>query len=591
VTMPSDPWMAQIQAALANGAPLPAQGAPVPVGGSPLPVAPIAGPVPPPTNGPTMGILAQAQPFLSPTPAGADPFGLAGGAPPPPAPPPPPPPPQEVTAPDPSLMPPRGINVDAVPTPKPTAPAPAPSDVQFRSAGGGGIMPAREMSVRGPQQNAHLMQAFDAPMAAADNIGLRSQIQAAREEAVHEESAMQALRRQEAAQRVATHRQAELESLQADYEGQVEKLGQMHLDSNRWWANKTTGDKIGTAILAFLGGIGASDRRGNGRNLALEAIMHEADQDVASQKFDYQVQSDRAHGAQNTFALAMERYQNEDAATAAARAAARVGQMQAQWKGTDAANYADDLRARIASERERTVAAGFKFVPAQAAPGKYKMYIRGQEIPGLVSEHDAQKYSIEHGVKPAERIDEEAFKGGLSLRGKQMEIDAKRAEKSDEGSKFIAEKLQQAGVPQARAAAEQALAALNKSPGGKGEAAARFGISHSVPIGGEAAANAVMSEDANAREQAYAAFANASMKAMMGNVTESELARAQKQLGSASDPESRRRAIASTLETLNEIEQNAKAGVSPEAEQRYDSRREAATGGKAAAPTGAKKGW
>lgn len=597
MTQPTPEFLMQLGAALQNGAPLPPQNQPIALGPAPLAVQP----VPPPTNGPSLGFIQSMAPAAptGPLPLPSDPNAIASSsmsAAPPPAPS-LPNMSQETTPVDPSLMPPKGINMDALPTPQPMGPPSKPSDVEFHRKSPTGMLPAREMAIRGPQQNAHLMASFEGPAIAADEVRAQRQEQAAREGDVYEEAATRAMHRQAGVERAAVKRQAELEAMQADYEDQVSKLGQMHLDSNRWWANKSTGDKIETVLLAFLGGIGATDPKGNGRNLAFEAIMHDADKDLETQKFDYAVQKDRAQGAQNAFAIAMDRYQNEDAATAAARAGAidfmqaKLGKVAADWKGTDAANYATDMMGRLASERERTIAAGLKFVPAAAAPGKYKMFIRGQEIPGLVSEADAQKYSIEHGVKPDERMDEKKFDAGVTLGGKQMEIDAKNGEKADEGAKFIASQLQSAGVPQARAAGERALAALNKSPGGKGEAIGRFALEKGVPIGGETVSRAVMPDDANAREQAYSDFMNAAMKATFGNVTASEEVRAARSYGTTGDPAARKRSIEAVLNTLDEMERSAKAGTSPAAQDKFDKQREAASGGKAAAPPSAKKGW
>lgn len=381
-------------------------------------------PMPAPGGGPTISWLSKGAPFLdAPPPAPAnDPFGLASGTAPVQAPAPAPAPATtDAPAPvDPRLMPKPELNLDALPVPKPAPSQEAPADVQFRPVGGG-VAPAHEADIRGPRQNAHLMASFEDPLAAADRMDLRSSMQAQREADEYDIQAERAQQREEAAQKVALQRQAQMERLSQDYEDSVQKLGQMKLDGNRWWANKSTPDKIGTAILAFVGGLSVFDPKGNGRNLAYEAIMREADQDVEAQKFDYMVQGEQAKGAHNAFAMAMDRFHNEDAAAGVARAAAidfslaKLGKVQAEWKGTDAQNAADDLRARLLSERERTIATGIRFVPAAASPGKYQMIVRGQVIPGLVDEKRAQDIALEHGVKPVEKTDEILTQGGVNV--------------------------------------------------------------------------------------------------------------------------------------------------------------------------------
>jgi len=496
------------------------------------------------------------------------------------------PPPETVTPVDPSLMPPKGIDLNAVPTPAPPQPqAPVP-DVQFRGLGGGSI-PAHEAAARGPTQDAHLMASFDPPMQAAGNIDLRSNMQAAAEEAAYENQARSAMARQEAAEKVQLQRQAELEARQVDYENQVTQLGQAKIDDDRWWKKKGTGDKIGAILLSFIGGLTVMDPRGNGRNLAYEALMKEADNDVEAQKFDYMVQQDKAKNAHNAYALALEKFGSEDAAAGVARAAnidyslAKLGQMQAQWKGTDASNYADDVRARLLAERERTIAAGIKFIPAQSAPGRYQMMIRGQMAPGTFSEKDAQAAFMEHQVKPAEKYDEQTLGIGGQMAVKAMEGAGKDGV---EGAKDIAHQMQTAGIPKMRALTQAALAAMADDEGGKGEAATRVLVGTLVPFVGESAANGIMSDKANAREQALQAFANLNMNQLSGGaISPSEEGRLKKQLGSASDPAARRRALTSVMTQLDAAEKNIKAPyVGTGAAERYDR-------GAGAKPTGSAK--
>lgn len=412
-------------------------------------------------------------------PPPADPFGLASmmpppqapaAAPPPPAPPPAAPPPVDMqptpgdlgiaprpgevpSAPDP-LAAPRGVthpeNIPAPPSPQGQA---MPSDVQFRQVGGG-VRPAGEAKIVGPRQEAHLMGSFEAPLEAADRIDARSGFAAQHEADVLGIHAEQALDRQAALEQAAVRRQAEMDALRADFDDQSARLGQMKLDNNRYWASKSTPDKIGSIILAFIGGLGALGN--GGQNYAYNAMMKEMDQDIDAQKFDYMVQQDRTKGAQNAFAMAMEKYGSEDAAHGLARAAAldamiaKTTQLQASWKGVEVSNQADDLRARLMSERERTAAATLRFIPAAAAPGKYKMYVRGQEIPGLVDEKRAQDISIQHGVVPAEKVDQSMVEGGIQAQLKGQEAAAKRAEKAGEN----AVQLPNGDVIQARNAKE-----------------------------------------------------------------------------------------------------------------------------------------
>lgn len=544
--MDTNAWYQQVQAAMQNGAPQPQQ--PLMLGGQPV-FNPQAPPPPPPV------VNVNALPNAPPSPHEDPARGM-------------------------SVMPAAGMS-QAPPTPQ--APARDPQTVDFRRVMGGGMVPAREMATRGPQANAALMHGYGVREGAQENIGERSMEQAGREEGVYRAEAMEAVKRIEVADQVVAQRRAEMQELHNDYRSTIDHLAQMKVDRGRVWNNMSTGEKIGTGVLVFLAGLGG------GNNIVLQTLMRNIDEDVAAQEFSYKSGLDRAKNQQTAFAMAMDRYQSEDAARAAARAAAldythaMVNAEQARWKGVDAQNRAEELKANIVGEKETTIANGLKFMPAGIAPARYQMSVRGQVIPGLVSEDKAQSIALEHSVKPAEKIDEELVKGGIQSQIKAQELAGKKHEKTDEGARNISQQLQTAGVPQARAAAERALATLNKSEGGRVESNLRDMTPDTV-------GNMFASHDANAREQAYWAFKNAAMKAIAGNVTAGEEKRLEKQFGEAADPESRKRAIKDAMATLDSVEKNAKAGASPEAQEEFERRRLNAEGAPPAAPAAAKKG-
>jgi hypothetical protein len=448
--------------------------------------------------------------------------------------------------------------------------------VQFAPVRVGGT-PAGEAVTRGPQQQAHMLAALDAPAEAATKVDMRTELQAEREQAMYEDEANKAIDRAHAIETTALRRQGEMERAGNDYEESVAKLGTMKLDNDRLWANKTTGDKIGTILLVALGGF-ASGISG-GKNLAYEGLMKSIDQDIEAQKFDYQVAGDQVKGQQTAYGLMMDRYRSDEVATAAARtaaldyAASKANAMKAQWAGTAAANTADDLLGKIEEARQNTHASGLRYVQATQGSVRYAASVRGNVLPGTMSEKEAQERALKYGVDPTIANEHEVAKGAVQV---QVEGAKGRAAASEKGEKQlneetqkIASALQQAGVPQARSLASQALAKLNKDAGSRKEAVVR-GVLGAGPD------SPVFSEDSNAREQSYANFENAAIKALMGNATKDEVDRARAGLGSAKDPESRRRAIASTLEMLAEVERGVKAGASPEAQAEYDRRRKAA---------------
>jgi hypothetical protein len=305
--------------------------------------------------------------------------------------------------------------------------APMPSDVQFRAVSAPG-RPAGEATVVGPQQRAHLLGQFDPLEQAGAEAGFRSQALAAEEAAMFEREAESAQARQEASERVQLRRQQELEVRQREFDATVNDLAKQQVDSGRYWASQSTGEKIGWTIAAVLGGFGHG---GQGRNIGFDSLMANIDEDVALQRETYQRGLDFAKNQQTAFGMALDRFHSEDAAAAVARTAAldtaqmRVNQMAAQWKGAEAANQAQMLGAQLAAEREKTMAAFLRFVPAAGGGTRYQMAVRGDVLPGTVSEKEAQRLMIEHGTKPAEKMDEHTYQAGLDVIKERAKGEAK----------------------------------------------------------------------------------------------------------------------------------------------------------------------
>lgn len=522
-------------------------------------------------------------------------LGAPGGMPaplptPPPAPAGPPPP-----GPDPTLDP-VGMVSRAPPGPSssqapPPAPAPPPQGPPPQGpegpqyglvpVGGGGVqtIAAHETEMRGPS----LLRAQGARNEAVqDTVGRvaeRGQDQAAIEYATALDQERGARAREQAAAQSLAERDEEMAGRQQDFDQSVKALSKMSVDPDRFWASRSTGQKISGLIGIALGGLGGSNA---GMNIINQAI----ERDIKAQEFAYGAARDTANAKQTAFGMAMQKYGQIDAARSMARAAAldaviaQTQQMAALSKGTDAQNRADMALAALMDEKAQQVAQGVLFAPARqvAAPRMFVDPTTGltyseAEAKGVAKEY--RGYGFEQGKQQA---------GFLADVGKELvKGQLESGKKADDGARAISSQLQQAGVPQARAAAEIAMQALNKSEGGFLEGTMRGYAPGATKL--------VASQDANAREQAYANFSNAAIKAMMGNATEAEVARAEGALGNAKDPAARRRAITMTLETLSEIEKNAKAGASPAAQAEFDARRRTAEGAPAAAPKGSKAGW
>lgn len=291
-------------------------------------------------------------------------------------------------------------------------PEPMPNDVQFQAVGGGST-PAREIQTRGPTQNALLQASFEPGLEAADKVQLRSAMAAQHAEDVYEQQAEHFAKQAEAMERVQQRRQFELQQLRSDYDTTIRELGTAKIDDNRLWGNMSTLDKIGATALLMIGSVfGGADR-------SMKLLDDRIKADVEQQKFDYEKGLNVAKMQQNAYAQALEQYGSEDAAYHAVMAASQLAVAQkvqalgANWKGAEAQNEADMLRSQLLAGAARSAAEGYKYLQPGYGSPKYKMFVRGQEIPGLVDEKTAQGYAIQHGVVPAEKVDQTLVEGGV----------------------------------------------------------------------------------------------------------------------------------------------------------------------------------
>lgn len=328
---------------------------------------------------------------------------------PPPAPPQAPAPPPQAATPLPQEAPPNTAPIGAPPPPAPET----PPEVEFRPVQSGG-MPARELPTRGPRQNAYLEASFQPGLEAADRIDARSTDMAQREAAFFDHQAEEEMKRGEAMQRVAARRQQEMQQRIADYDNTIQAIGNSKIDGNRLWANASTPDKIGTIALAFIGGM-----TGGADGMLSRMIQKRFEDDVELQKFDYEKGLNIARGQQTAYSMAMDKYGSEDAAYHAAMssaqlaAAAKINSLSAQWKGVDAQNQADMLRAQLMQGAARSAAEGYKYLQPTAGGTRYEAYIRGQRRPGTVDEKKAGELFDKYGTEHAQGIDNTLVKAGV----------------------------------------------------------------------------------------------------------------------------------------------------------------------------------
>lgn len=387
---PLNPYLADVLAAFAPGAQLAGYGPPSAtpvVSGTPL--APVA-PAPNATGFPSLGDVSVGP--LSPPPAPVAPIG-------PPAPTPAMAPMSSPTE-DPNALvsrapplasqgPAPAVNVGAEPAPAPAAPqmpaiGPDRHAFDLTPVQGGGV-PAHEVETRGPS----VLRAQDERNAVvADTIGTVS----ARNQQMAEDEYQQAISQERAArvreaafQQSVSEQDDELQARQADFDTttrQMARLGQV--DHGRFWASRSTPQKIAGVLEVMLAGF-----RG-----APSMVMKRIDDDVKAQEFAYAAARDQANARQTAFSAAMAKYQNVNAARAAARAAsidvlqAQLSQIAAKNKGNETGNRALMAIADLQNERMLQIQQGIRFVQPQAG-GRY--YVNPKT--GLIyNEKEAHEY-------------------------------------------------------------------------------------------------------------------------------------------------------------------------------------------------------
>jgi len=298
---------------------------------------------------------------------------------------------------------------------------------------GGGVTPAHEVVTRGPKQEELLERSFKPQAEAAGRANERNQGAVVDEHLLYQQEAERAQHRADAAEAQAAKRSQEMQAQLGEYNAAIDRAASMKVDSSRWWGNKSTGDKIGTTALAFLGGLFGGQSGG----AIGKSISDQIDADVAAQKFDYESGLQHAKGKETVYKMMLEKYGSEDAAVASTRAAAldatqmRIKGLGASWKGVESQNKSEELQAALEAESLKTKAAGFKYVQAQSAGRRFTI----PGMPGTFSEKEAQAYAIKTEVEPVLRAAQTKVEGDVAAQTAAAKGDPKA--KSDLEERYV----------------------------------------------------------------------------------------------------------------------------------------------------------
>lgn len=271
-------------------------------------------------------------------------------------------------------------------------------------ARGGGATPAHEVERRGPSLRGAQDVRNLAYEATIDRVGARNQDMAQQEYAMALDHERSARAREAAQQQSIAERDEEMAQRQTEFDSSVKQASQLgQLDRGRFFASRSTGQKI-----AAIGELMLAGFRG-----APSMVTKRIDDDVRAQEFAYHAARDTVQAQQTAFSMAMQKYQNADAARAFAKAAAldvvqaQMAQLGAKYKGTDAANRADMAMAALQDEKMVQIANGIQFVPRQV---QGRVWVDEDGI--TYNEAQAREYNKGRIERNAKRGEQTATIGG-----------------------------------------------------------------------------------------------------------------------------------------------------------------------------------
>lgn len=443
---------------------------------------------------------------------------------------------------------------------------PHPPVVAVNSAGS----PAHEALVAGPTQIGLYNQAQSDRQA-----GVKAEAEGQKQSALHSAITASvarddALAREQGAQQAMAEHQKQLDAKRAKLDAAAQEL-----DANKptdFWSDKSTGQRIGIALATALVAGGQTLAGGNPA-LGHQMLQSMIDNDLRTKQARYGVARDKRDVAQNQFdnlahQIGMDPAKDMWQAAIKDKMAAQAEIQAASSKLPLIQANADKMAANLRAEAAEHHANAFiKWVPAQGGGTKYMV----DGIPILV---DA-KTAFAH-VAGNQTIDRKQY-GDERLAA--INQAGKAAEKKDQGTKFISEKLQTADVPGALAQLDKAEGFLYDDPK-TGRKAVDKGIGildskawNAEGLKGDIARSAykrLYGEDAVKREQAWDGAVDRALKSLTGQgKSASEVASMRKQAEGAHDVESRREWVRNIRGQIEAGRENTYAGAGPEATAEY----------------------
>lgn len=237
------------------------------------------------------------------------------------------------------------------------------------SGGGSAVIPAHETELRGPTLIKQQERELAAAQGAIDAARERNAATAAASAELARGQAQALYAHQDAQAESAVERANELAARQQDFDATVKQLASFRADPNRFWASRTTGQRVALVASMALGGFLQGVHGGS--NPALDAINQSIDRDLRAQELNYSALRDTANAKQTAFSMAMQKYGSVDAARAAAKASmldamqAQIREQAANSQNAEAQNRADAMLAQLEGAKTQMIQQGIAFSPAR----------------------------------------------------------------------------------------------------------------------------------------------------------------------------------------------------------------------------------
>lgn len=510
--------------------------------------------------------LGGPQAILPPTDPGSGPPGNPGLIGPPPPGPPPPPPGTFAGGFSPAPPPPATVAAPAsyaaqgqVPQPSPPAPPPAPRTIVTQT----GATPAHEALRVGPTQIGLLNRAEGERIAGVEGAAEFEKKAALQQAMAATVARDEAAAQMQAQQQAEADQQKQLAEAGAKVRAASESTQQTPITD--YWADRSTGKKIGNALMIGLAGFGQAISGDKGPNQAMAMLQGEMDRDLRTKQLRFQQQSEQNKNKKD---IGQQQFDNlvrqfgmvpaKDMWAAAQRqkvaAEASIQAATAKIPETDAnlVKLKSDL---LAQADERRATALMQYIPAQGGQQQYIHPDLGVQMSRKEYLEYVQKRSLE-GQQQEGRVQIEGLKAGA---------------KGGEGTKFIAEKLQAANIPRTLSAVDDAAKDYGAGDGKPvDESGLGPGGKYVWETYGPKAYEVLHGKKAAQREQNWAIVKDETLKSLVGRVTPEMYDRMQSALDGANSADSRRHLLDVTRRQLQSQANTIKAGAGQGAAAAFD---------------------